>query len=182
MITIKSQAVTFLLAGSLIISTACTNRRAEAPSAPDHSTMTAAQHAAMHGGAPDSSFAAMQKRGQMAMGVDQYASAHHFEVSASGGRIELQNNVFDSLDVAQIRAHLKLIQHAFQAGDFSTPAFVHMKEMPGTEVMARKKDLISYQYEDLPRGGAVRITTSDPEALKAIAEFLNAQRTEHRSQ
>src|SRR3569832_235913 len=87
------------------VSSACNNRRTQATTAPDHSTMTAEQHAAMHPRADDSSFAAMQQRGQMAMGVDQYASAHHFEIAADGGRIELQNNVFDSLAVAQIRAH-----------------------------------------------------------------------------
>jgi hypothetical protein len=76
---------------------------------------------------------------------------------------------------------MKLIQHAFQAGDFSTPAFVHMRNMPGTDVMASRKALITYEYEDLPLGGAVRITTNDSQARAAIAEFLKAQRTEHRS-
>lgn len=179
---IKSIVVVLTVALGASLSSACNNSRTQVAPAPDHSAMTAEQHAAMHPGPDDSAFAAMQQRGQMAMGVDQYASAHHFEVTSEGGRIELQNNVFDSLAVAQIRAHMKLIQHAFQAGDFSTPAFVHMRDMPGTAMMARKKDLISYRYEELPRGGAVRITTSDPEALAAIAEFLKAQRMEHRSQ
>jgi hypothetical protein len=182
MTTTESFLTTTLLAGALILSSACSNPRVETPAAPDHSTMTREQHNAMHPDPADSSFAEMQKRGQMAMGVDQYASAHHFEVTPDGGRIELQNNLFDSLAVAQIRAHMKLIQHAFQAGDFSTPAFVHMRDMPGTRVMTRKKALISYEYEELPRGGAVRITTNDIEARGAIAEFLKAQSTEHRSQ
>ncbi len=145
----------------------------------DHSTMTAAQHSAMHGGSADSSFAEMQKRGRMAMGVDQYASAHHFDITADGGRIELQANKFDSLDVAQIRAHMRLIQHAFEAGDFSTPAFVHMKDMPGTAVMARKRKAITYEYGELPRGAELRIKSADAEARKAVAEFMKAQRDEH---
>jgi hypothetical protein len=129
--------------------------------------------------ANDSSFAQMQQRGHMAMGVDQYTSQHKFDITSTGGRIELQRADDDSLDIAQIRAHMRLIQHAFAAGDFSTPAFVHNKQMPGTDVMARKSALIAYTYADLPRGAEVRITTSDPEALKAIADFLNAQRMEH---
>jgi hypothetical protein len=180
--TISSLATSLLVAVSLVVSTACSGRKTETASSPDHSSMTAEQHAAMHGNAGDSAFAAMQQRGQMAMGVDQYASAHHFDITPDGGRIELQNNVYDSLAVAQIRAHMKLIQHAFQAGDFSTPAFVHMRDMPGTDIMASRKALISYEYEELPRGGAVRITTSDSQARAAIAEFLKAQRAEHRSQ
>jgi hypothetical protein len=96
----------------------------------------------------------MQKRGMMAMGVGQYASAHQFDILPDGGRIALQMKDHDTLGVAQIRAHLKLIQHAFQAGDFSTPEFVHMKMMSGTEAMTRRKDLIKYSYADIPRGAA----------------------------
>jgi hypothetical protein len=148
-----------------------------------HSSMTTEQHAAMHGGKtskPDSSFAALQRRGQMAMGVDQYASVHHFDVLPNGGRIALQMKSEDSLGTAQIRAHLKLIQHAFEAGDFSTPEFVHMRAMPGTAVMAQRRSSISYEYTDLPRGGELRIVTKDPEVLAAIAQFLAAQRTDHK--
>ncbi|HEV7595747.1 MAG TPA: hypothetical protein VGO33_12180 [Gemmatimonadaceae bacterium] len=136
---------------------------------------------AKHGMAQsDSSFAALQARGQMAMGVDQYKSAHHFDVLPNGGRIALQMKDDDSLSTAQIRAHLKLIQHAFEAGDFSTPQFVHMREMPGTAVMARRRAHIKYEYGDLPRGGEVRIITSDPEALAGIRQFMAAQSGDHR--
>ena len=121
----------------------------------------------------------MQTRGQMAMGVDQHTSTHKFDALPDGGRIELLRDVDDSLGIAQIRAHLRLIQHAFQAGDFSTPQFVHMQTMPGTAVMARKRDVIAYSYHDLPRGGEVVMTTSDAEALAAIHEFMGAQRMGH---
>jgi hypothetical protein len=127
----------------------------------------------------DSTFAAMQNRGQMAMGVDQYKSTHKFEVTGDGGRIELQSDKGDALEVAQIRAHLRLIQHSFEAGDFTTPTFVHSHEMPGTAVLTAKRGAITYTYADLPRGGEVRIHTSDPEVKKAIKEFLNAQGSEH---
>jgi hypothetical protein len=127
----------------------------------------------------DSAFAAVQARGKMAMGVDQYASAHQFDALSNGGRIALEMKDADSLAVAQIRAHLKLIAHAFQAGDFSTPEFVHARGMPGTEVMSRRKDLITYTYADLPRGGEVRIATADPESLTAVHRFIAAQRGDH---
>ena len=129
----------------------------------------------------DSSFAAVQKRGGMAMGVDQYTSSHVFDTTPDGGRISLQRDTDDSLGVAQIRTHMKLIQHSFEAGDFSAPSFVHNRNMPGTDVMARKRSAIEYAYEDLPLGGAVVIRTKDPEALKAIGDFLAAQRMDHHS-
>lgn len=145
----------------------------------------AGDHAAHHppgaSAAIDPGYTGMQTRGQMAMGVDQYTSSHKFDVLPDGGRIELQRNVDDALGVAQIRAHLRLIQHAFQEGDFSTPAFVHMREMPGTLVMAAKRRAIRYSYADLPRGGEVRMTTADSEAHAAIRAFMAAQRSEHRA-
>jgi len=127
----------------------------------------------------DTSFASMQARGNMAMGVDQATSTHKFDALPHGGRIELQRDVNDSLGIAQIRAHLRLIQHAFQAGDFSTPEFVHMQTMPGTAVMAQKRDVITYTYHELPRGGEVVMQTSDSSALGAIHEFMGAQRMGH---
>lgn len=127
----------------------------------------------------DTAFAGMQHRGGMAMGVDQYSSTHKFDVSSDGGRIALERDSADSLGVAQIRAHMKLILHAFQAGDFSTPALVHAHDMPGTAMMTKKRDAIKYSYADLPLGGEVRLTSSDAEAIAAIREFMMAQRMEH---
>ena len=127
----------------------------------------------------DSAFAAMQERGKTAMGVDQYTSTHHFDALPDGGRIELQRNVPDSAGVAQIRAHLRDIARAFKAGDFSTPTMVHLRDVPGTTVMAEKRAVISYEPRDLPQGGELRLRTADPEALRAIHEFMAFQRTEH---
>jgi hypothetical protein len=128
-----------------------------------------------------SAFAALQKRGMQAMGVDQYTSTHQFDALPDGGRIELQRDVDDTAGVAQIQRHLREITKAFAAGDFSTPAFVHMQDVPGTKVMAAKRGVISYTYRDLPRGGEVRIVTTDPQALEAIREFMAFQRLDHRA-
>jgi hypothetical protein len=127
----------------------------------------------------DTGFAALQERGKTAMGVDQYTSTHKFDALADGGRIELQRNTDDSAGVAQIRKHLREIAAAFQSGDFTVPAYVHMQEVPGTRVMAAKRSQITYTFTPLPRGGAVRILTKDPEALKAIHQFLAFQRHDH---
>jgi len=142
----------------------------------DTTAMGRAGHAV---GKPDTVFAAMQIRGGKAMGVDQYTSTHKFDALPDGGRIELQRDVDDGAGVAQIRAHLQSIAKAFKSGDFSSPAFVHMHTVPGTEVMAAKRDVISYTYRELPRGGEVRIVTKDPAALKAIYEFMEFQRQDH---
>ena len=129
----------------------------------------------------DSAFASVQARGHTAMGVDQYTSFHRFEPLHDGGRIALQRDPADLAGVAQIRAHMRTIAGAFRLGDFSIPGFVHDREVPGTAVMAARRDLISYMADTLPGGGQVRLRSSDSTAVEAIHEFLAFQRHDHRS-
>jgi hypothetical protein len=134
-------------------------------------------------GRADTTFAGVQARGAdpRGMGVDQYTSVHRFDALPDGGRIELQRAVDDSAGVAQIRRHLRGIAAAFTTGDFRTPAFVHMRQVPGTAVMAARRAAITYAVGDLPRGAEVRITTRDAEALAAVHAFLAFQRRDHRA-
>lgn len=129
--------------------------------------------------AQDTSFAGMQGRGKVVMSVDQYASVHHFDDLADGGRIQLQSDKPDSTAIHAIRAHLHGISNAFANGDFSMPAFVHMKQVPGTSTMVAKRAAITYSMRELPNGGELRMVTADPSARKAIHAFLAFQRGEH---
>jgi hypothetical protein len=56
------------------------------------SSMTLVTALVPRASAQDSSFAAMQRRGKIAMCVDPYTSAHRFDDLADGGRIELQRD------------------------------------------------------------------------------------------
>jgi hypothetical protein len=127
----------------------------------------------------DSAYAAMQERGRMVMGVDQYTSTHHFDDLSDGGRITLVRNVDDSTGAAHIQMHLRAIAAAFAAGDFSSPMMVHMKDVPGTDVMIAKKAAITYSVRALPRGGELTIRTRDSDAIRAVHAFLAFQRSEH---
>ena len=138
-----------------------------------------AGHASHAGG--DSAFAALQGRGKSAMGVDQYTSTHTFDALPDGGSIRLVRDGTDSAGVAQIRSHLRSIAESFSRGDFSTPAFVHARSVPGTDTMARLKDRIRYTVRDLPLGAELRLATVDPEALAAIRAFMAFQRDDHRA-
>ena len=128
----------------------------------------------------DQDFAAMQQRGAAVMGVDQYASAHVFEDLPDGGRIVLdKTDPVDSTSVAEIRAHMRDIEAAFRAGDFTKPFQVHAQVVPGTAVMTARQAAITYTASDRPRGGEVRIKSGDPIAVAAIHEFLEFQRGAH---
>jgi hypothetical protein len=130
----------------------------------------------------DSSFAALQERGETAMGVNQYTSQHVFEPLPDGGRIVLQREASDSVGVAAIRAHMDTISKSFGNGDFAVPGFVHATgAVPGTAAMKRLKAKITYTPKDLPGGAQVIISTRNPQAVSAIHEFLAFQRMDHRA-
>jgi hypothetical protein len=130
----------------------------------------------------DSSFAALQQRGETAMGVNQYTSQHVFEPLSDGGRIVLQRKERDSIGEAAIRTHMRTIAGSFSAGDFAVPGFVHATgDVPGTGVMKKLKSEITYTPRDLPGGAEVVISTRNPEAVAAIHEFLAFQRMDHRA-
>lgn len=132
--------------------------------------------------AADSAFTGVQSRGKEVMGVDQYTSSHVFESLPDGGRIVLQRDSADAAGEETIRAHLRDIATRFAKGDFSLPGQVHgMAEVPGTRVMAARRLAMRYVMTPLPRGGEVRIITSDPVAVKAVHEFLAFQRMDHRA-
>lgn len=143
-----------------------------------------AQHGA-HGGShaqhTDTAFGSLQKRGATVMGVDQYTSSHRFEPLPNGGRIELQRDTVDAAGTRVIRTHLRDVSRRFRAGDFSLSKQVHAKPIPGAAALRSARQRVRYEYRDLPRGGEVRIITTDPKALTAVHEFLAFQRTEHRA-
>ena len=142
---------------------------ASAQSAPSHDSAHAAH-------------AGMQKRGAEVMGVDQESSVHVFEALPMGGIIELQRASADTVGARAIRRHLRAIAQAFAIGDFGGPSYIHLTSVPGARVMAERRNLIRYDYRELPRGGALRISTSDGVARKAIWDFIAFQRNEHMSE
>lgn len=130
----------------------------------------------------DSSFAALQQRGETAMGVNQYTSQHVFEQLPDGGRIVLQREASDSVGVAAIRAHMDTISKSFGNGDFAVPGFVHATgDVPGTAAMKRLKAEITYRPQILPGGAQVVISTRNPAGVAAVHEFLAFQRMDHRT-
>jgi hypothetical protein len=133
------------------------------------------------GDADDRSFAELQARGHVAMGVDQYTSSHVFESLPDGGRIALERDEADPAGVGRIREHMRQIAGAFGRGDFQIPGFVHAREVPGTAVMSARRNFIRYSIDTLPRGAELRIVTGDSAAVEAIHSFLAFQRHDHRT-
>jgi len=124
----------------------------------------------------------MNKRGDHVMGFDHTKTTHHFLLQEAGGSIEVTANSSD--DVAsseQIRMHLKHIAMMFAEGNFNAPMLIHDQTPPGVPVMQELKNEIKYNFEEIDRGAAVRISTKNPLALKAIHDFLRFQIKEHKT-
>lgn len=125
---------------------------------------------------------ALKRRGAAAMAFDQGATTHHFKLAPSGGSIEVTvKNEKDEAMIAAIRGHLRSIAADFARGDFDKPFQTHGEVPPGVHEMQGERKSISYRYEDLPQGGAVRIVAADARARKAVHEFLTYQIKEHRT-
>jgi hypothetical protein len=124
--------------------------------------------------------AAVNERGDEGMGFSHTKTTHHFRIGTDGGAIEVTaNDAKDQTSRDQIRMHLAHIATMFGDGNFEIPMFVHDQKPPGADVMKRMKSSIVYRYEEMETGGRVRITTTDPEALRAVHDFLRFQIEEH---
>jgi hypothetical protein len=114
------------------------------------------------------------------MGFDQDKATHHFTLTDRGGVIAVTaNDPADQTTRDGIRAHLGEIAQAFGRGDFQKPLMTHGELPPGAKDMQRLKARITYAFEQTERGGAVRITGSNAEAIRAVHEFLRYQIREH---
>lgn len=123
---------------------------------------------------------AMNERGDQAMGFSHMKATHHFRLLRDGGAIEIEaNNSQDKETRDQIRMHLSHIAQMFAEGNFDAPMFIHDQIPPGVPDMQRLKSEIKYEFTKMERGGRVRITTNNAEALAAIQDFLRFQIKEH---
>jgi hypothetical protein len=122
----------------------------------------------------------VEKHGDEAMGFPHDKTTHRFRLYSDGGAIEVTvDDTKDSETMQVIRTHLTNIVTMFSNGGFSIPMFVHDQVPPGIPVMKEKRAEISYSFEELPAGGRVRIKTTNPDALKAIHDFLRFQIEDH---
>lgn len=135
-------------------------------------------------GAQDHSghLAAVNERGERAMGFSQTRTTHHFFLREDGGVIQVEaNDAADTESRDRVRKHLAEIARLFAAGDFRTPLAVHDRAPDGAREMCRLRSAIRYEFEQTGRGGRVRIRTRDKDALAAVHAFLRFQIKDHQT-
>jgi hypothetical protein len=124
--------------------------------------------------------AGVDARHDSATGVSHHDAVHHFRLGPDGGSIQLE--VKDAAQVEardRIREHLQVVARAFAEGDFAFPMLIHDQTPPGVPVMKERKAFLRYRYEPTVKGGLVRISTDDAQALAAVHAFLRFQVEDH---
>src|SRR5882724_8009176 len=132
--------------------------------------------------AQDAHHDAVNQRGDHVMGFSHEKTTHHFRLYKDGGAIEVTaNDAKDTDSRDQIRMHLGHIAKMFAAGDFNAPMLVHDRVPPGVPTLQKLKADVQYRFEQTDRGATIRIETANPEALKALHEFLRFQIEDHKT-
>lgn len=123
---------------------------------------------------------AVADRGAEVMPFDLDVTTHRFEPSGAGGvETVIADDPSDSEQIGLIQQHLREEAAAFARGDFSDPAQIHGKEMPGLATLEANADQIGIQYRSLGDGAEIRFTTDDPILVTAIHDWFAAQTSDH---
>jgi len=85
----------------------------------------------------------------------------------------------ESDQVVLIQQHLKHEAERFKRGDYSDPAMLHGKDMPGLKELEAGASGIKVSYEKLTAGAQIKFETTDLHLLTAIHRWFGAQLSEH---
>ena len=121
------------------------------------------------------------ERGTHVMPFDLEKTTHVFSKIANGGIQQvIAKDKSDTEQIQLIRDHLLEISEEFKQGDFSKPAHIHGKDMPGlAELESASPDQIKIEYRWLPDGAQISYSTKLPQFIKAIHQWFDAQLSDH---
>lgn len=121
-------------------------------------------------------------RGDAVMGFSHEKTKHTFRLMKDGGAIEVRaNEASDGESIAKIRTHLAEIANEFAAGTYVKPENIHGRMPDGVGVMQDLRGEIRFTFEEIERGGRVRIATKNERAREAVHAFLRFQIEDHRT-
>ena len=121
-------------------------------------------------------------KGRSVMPFDLDRTTHVFQDMPDGGRQTVTaDDPGDREQVARIQDHLQQEAAAFSRGDFTDPASIHGRDMPGLAELKSGASRIDVRYRALPNGAELRYTTGDPILVAGIHSWFKAQRMDHGS-
>ncbi|HEY6325428.1 MAG TPA: hypothetical protein VIW73_02790 [Candidatus Cybelea sp.] len=123
----------------------------------------------------------IMEHGAQVMPFDQSRAMHMFLPSATGGVVEIVVHDMDVKQIQLVRSHLLQEAGRFARGDYSDPAYIHGKDMPGLAQLASRSSHVSIRYFETPTGAAVMLDSTDQALVAAIHQWLAAQQHDHSS-
>ncbi len=121
----------------------------------------------------------VMEHGAQVMPFDQKQAMHMFLPSATGGVVEVVVHDMDATPIALVRSHLLQEAAMFTRGDYSDPAYIHGKTMPGLTQLESAASRVSVRYFETPTGAAIMLASADQELVSAIHQWLAAQQRDH---
>lgn len=123
----------------------------------------------------------VMEHGAQVMPFDQKQAMHMFLPSATGGVVEIVVHDMDATQIALVRSHLLQEAAMFTRGDYSDPAYIHGKTMPGLARLESAASRVSVRYFETPTGAAITLASADQDLVAAIHQWLVAQQRDHSS-
>jgi hypothetical protein len=109
------------------------------------------------------------------------ATIHAFTKTQDGGiQRVLVRNPADTRQLQLVRVHLRDMQARFSRGDFSGPAYIHGKDMPGlSQLEAAAPGQLGIEYREVDRGAELVYRTGDARLIDAVHAWFDAQVADH---
>lgn len=123
----------------------------------------------------------VMEHGAQVMPFDQKQAMHMFLPSGTGGVVEIVVHNMDTTQIALVRSHLLQEAAMFTRGDYSDPAYIHGKTMPGLARLESAASRVSVRYSETPTGAAIMLSSADQDLVAAIHQWLAAQQHDHSS-
>ncbi len=148
-------------AGALLLSAATLSAHAQAPASPQR-------------------LDEVTERGKHVMPFHLEKTQHIFQKTEHGGLQQvIVKDAGDSQQIGFIRQHLAQICQRFKTGDFSGQRHIHGDDMPGLAELSSQYQHVTFNYRDLPNGGEIEFSTSEPTLVEAIHRYFDAQLRDH---
>jgi hypothetical protein len=121
------------------------------------------------------------KRGTQVMSFSLERTVHIFAKTKSGGIQQvIVKDKSDSHQIMLIRKHLSKIAKEFSHGNFSDPAKIHGKDMPGlAELEKARPDQLRIVYKKLAKGAQIEYSSDNSGLIDAIHRWFDAQLADH---
>lgn len=120
------------------------------------------------------------RTGAAVMSFDLARTTHFFDDNRTGGiETVTANDAEDHAQIALIQSHLATEAQRFSHGDFSDPARIHGKQMPGLAELAAAGSKLRVTYLQLPAGASLTYASDDAAIVSAVHTWFAVQRADH---